>query len=147
VVKVWNVSHRKTVTRHCGRSDRTRLPCPVSSNRRQTHTREGHGPVRLVPRGTITSGRTPISIVNDEELIGHAARLVTCDGTRPIAMGALWTPIGRRVQHVRSFGEVHPVTAMFLSTTHCCCLSCSDRTRPVTLTGASGHHVFHCVVR
>jgi hypothetical protein len=32
---------------------------PVSSNRRQRHTREGHGPVRLVPRKTGASGHTP----------------------------------------------------------------------------------------
>jgi hypothetical protein len=60
---------------------------------------------------------------------------------------ALWTPIGRRVQRVQSNGEARPVMATALSDARCHCLSCSDWTRPVTLTGASGHHVFHCVVR
>jgi hypothetical protein len=32
---------------------------PVSSNRRQRRTREGHGPARPVPRGTGASGHTP----------------------------------------------------------------------------------------
>jgi hypothetical protein len=92
---------------------------PVSSNHRQRRAREGRGPV---------------------------ARPVTCDRTCLIARGALWTPIESRVQRVRSNGEARPVTAMALSNAHCYYLSCSDRTRPVTLTGASGHHDFHCDV-
>jgi hypothetical protein len=74
------------------------------------------------------------------------AHLVTCDRTHPITRGALWTQIERQVQRVWSNGVACPVTATALSNAHCCCLSCSDRTCPVTLTGASGHHIFHCVV-
>jgi hypothetical protein len=50
------------------------------------------------------------------------------------------------VQRVRSDGEARPVMAMATSDTHYSRLSCSDRIRPVTLTGASGQHVLHCVV-
>jgi hypothetical protein len=132
---------------HCGRSDRTRQARPVSSNLRQTRAQGGHGPARPVPRGTSASGRTPFGTVLDVELIGHVARPVTCDRTRPVAVGALWTPTGRRVQRVRSNAEARPVTTTAPSDAHCCCLSCSDRTHLVTLTGASGHHIFHCVVR
>jgi hypothetical protein len=32
---------------------------PVSSNRRQKRTREGHGPARPVPRGSGASGHAP----------------------------------------------------------------------------------------
>jgi hypothetical protein len=113
-------------------SDRTRQARPVSSNRRQTRAREGRGPARPVPHGTGVSGQTPFGVVHDEELIGRAARPVTCDRTRPIARGALWTPTGRQVQRVRSKGEARPVTATALSDLHCYCLSCSDRTRLVT---------------
>jgi hypothetical protein len=62
-------------------------------------------------------------------------------------MGALWTPTERWVQRVRSNGEERPVTTTALSDARGYCLSCSDQTRPVTLTGASGRHVFHYVVR
>jgi hypothetical protein len=75
--------------------------------------------------------------------VDAVARPVMCDQTRLIAQGALWTPIGRWVQRVRSSGEARPVMAMALFDAHCYYLSCSDRTRLVTLTGASGHHVFH----
>jgi hypothetical protein len=119
---------------------------PVSSNRRQTRAREGRGPARLVPRGTGASGRTTIGVVLDEELIGRVARPVTCDRTRLVTMGALWTLTGRWVQRVRSNDEARLVMATTLSDAHCYCLSYSDRTRPVTLTGASGHHVFLCDV-
>jgi hypothetical protein len=135
------------VTGRCGRSDRTWQARPVSSNLRQTRAQEGHRPARLVPRGTSAFGRTPFGIVLDVELIGHVARPVTCDRTRPVTVGALWTPTGRRVQRVRSNAGARPVTATAPSNAQCCCLSCSDQTRPVTLTGASGHHVFHCIIR
>jgi hypothetical protein len=135
------------VTGRCGRSDRTRQARPVSSNRRQTRVQGGHRPACPVPHGTGASGRTPIGTVLDVELIGHAACPVTCDRTHPIVLGALRTPIEHRVQSVRSSSEARPVTATSLSNAHCCCLSCSDRTRLVTLTSASGHHVFHYVVR
>jgi hypothetical protein len=120
--------------------------CPVSSNRRQRRTREGHGPARPVPRGTRASGHASSGQRVSQCRSDAVARPVTCDQTRPITQGALWTPIGRQVQHVRSNGVARPVTTTALSDTHCCCLSCSDRTCPVTLTGASDHHVFHCVV-
>jgi hypothetical protein len=80
--------------------------------------------------------------VLDVELIGHVAHPVTCDRTRPVMVGALWTLTECRVQRVRSNAEARPVMAMAPSDAHCCCLSYSDRTCPVTLTGASGHHVF-----
>jgi hypothetical protein len=129
------------VTGRCGRSDRTRQALSVSSNRRQTRAQGGHEPARPVPRGTSASGRTPFGTVLNVELIGRVARLVTCDRTRPVAVGALWTPTGRRVQRVRSNAKARLVTATAPSDVHCCCLSCS------ALTDASGHHVFHCVVR
>jgi hypothetical protein len=82
----------------------------------------------------------------DSDRTPGAARPVTCDRTRSIARGALWTPIRRQVQRVQLNGVVRPVTATTLFDAHYCCLSCSDRTRLVSLTGASGHHDFHCVV-
>jgi hypothetical protein len=81
------------------------------------------------------------------ELTGHVTHPVTCDRTRPVAVGALWTLTGHRVQRVRSNAEARPVMATVTSDTHCSCLSCSDQTRPITLTGASGQHVLHCVVQ
>jgi hypothetical protein len=104
-------------------------------------------PARPRVLGTRVSGQAPIGAEHGVELIGHATRPITCDRTRPIAREALWTPIGHEVQRVRSYGEVGPVKATTLSNSCCYCLSYSDRMRPVTLTGASGHHVFHCVVR
>jgi hypothetical protein len=127
------------VTEHCGRSDQTRQARPVNSNHRQTREQGGRGPAHPVPRRTGASGQTPIGIVLDIELIERVAR--------PVTVGALWTPTRRRVQRVRSNGEACPITTTALSDAHCYCLSCSDRMRPVTLIGASGHHVFHYVVR
>jgi hypothetical protein len=72
---------------------------PVSS------TRRGHWglqPARSVPHGTGASGRAPRGAERGEELIGRAARPVTCDRTPPVMVEALWTPTGRRVQRVRS---------------------------------------------
>jgi hypothetical protein len=80
-------------------------------------------------------------------MIGRAARPVTCDQTRPVVMGAYWTLTGRQVGRVRSYARVRLVIATVTSDVHCSCLSCSERTRPVTLTGASGQHVLNCVVR
>jgi hypothetical protein len=135
------------VTGRCGRSDWTRQVRSVSSNLKQMRVQGGHGPTRLVPHGTSVSDRTPFGTVLDVELIRRVARPVTCDRTRPVTVGALWTPTGRRVQHVRSNAEARPVTATTPSDAHCCFLSCSDRTHPVTLTGASSDHVFHYIVR
>jgi hypothetical protein len=130
------------VTERCGRSDRTRQARSVSSNLRQMRAQGGHGAARPVPHGTSASGRTPFGTVLDIELIGRVARPVTCDRTRSVTVGALWTPTGRRVQRVRSNAEARSVMVTAPSDMYYCCLSCSDRTRPLTLTGASGHHVF-----
>jgi hypothetical protein len=70
-----------------------------------------------------------------------------CDWTRPVVVGAYWTPIGHQVQRVQLNAGARSVTATVTSNMHCSHLSCSDRTRPVTLTGASGQHVLNCVVR
>jgi hypothetical protein len=83
--------------------------------------------------------------VLDVEPIGRVARLVTCDRTRSVMVGALWTLTGHRGQRVNT--EARPVTATATSDVHYSRLSCSDRTRLVTLTGASGQHVLHCVIR
>jgi hypothetical protein len=109
--------------------------------------RKGAQPARPVPHGTGASGRSPRGAERGEGLIRPVACPVACDRTCSVAVGALWTPTGRHVQRVRSNGGARPVTATTLSNARCYCLSCSDRTRPVTLTGKSGHHVFHCVVR
>jgi hypothetical protein len=53
------ISHWKTVTGRCGRSDRTRLTRPVSSNHGQRHAREGRRPARSIPHGTGASGHAP----------------------------------------------------------------------------------------
>jgi hypothetical protein len=73
--------------------------------------------------------------------------LLDSDRTRPVAVGAYWTPTGRQVQRVRSDTGARPIRATATSDAHCSRLSCSDRTRPVTLTGMSGQHDFNCVVR
>jgi hypothetical protein len=123
----------------CGRSDRTRLARPVSSNRRQRRSRtSASGPSRNQSVRSRTRGQRVSQCRSDA-----VARPITSDRTRPIARGALWTPIGRRVLRVRSIGEARPVTTTALSDSHCYCLSYSDWTRPVTLISASGHHVFH----
>jgi hypothetical protein len=119
---------------------------PVSSNHWQRRTREGRGPARPVPCGPGASGHAPSGQRVSQCRSDAVTRPVTCDRTRPIARGAIWTPIGRRVQRIRSNGVARPVTKTALSDAHYCCLSCSDRTYPVTLTGASGYHDFHCVV-
>jgi hypothetical protein len=80
-------------------------------------------------------------------MIGREARPVMYDRTRPVVMGAYWTLIGCQVRRVRSYARARPVIAMVTSDAHCSRLSCSDRTRPVTLTDASGHPVLNCVVR
>jgi hypothetical protein len=69
---------------------------PVSSNRRQRHTREGRGSACPVPRGTEASGHTPSGQRVSQCRSDAVASPVTCDRTRPITRGALWTPIGRR---------------------------------------------------
>jgi hypothetical protein len=75
-------------------------------------------PARPVPHGTGAFGRAPRGAERGEELIGRAVCPVTCDWTRPVAVGALWTPTGRRVQRVRSYGEARPIMATTLSLTH-----------------------------
>jgi hypothetical protein len=49
----------------------------------------GLQPAHPVPRGTEASGRAPRGVEHGEELIGGAARPVTRDRTRPVAIGAL----------------------------------------------------------
>jgi hypothetical protein len=100
------------MTVHCGRSDRTRQAHPVSSNHRQTRARDGRGPVRPVPHGTGASGKTLIGAVHDEELIGRVVRPVTCDRTRPVAMGALWTVTGRWHCRVSALRGARPVMSL-----------------------------------
>jgi hypothetical protein len=68
-------------------------------------------PARPVPHGTGASGQTSRRAERSGVLIGRAARSVTCDRTRPVAVGAYWTPTGRQVQRVRSFARARPVTA------------------------------------
>jgi hypothetical protein len=104
---------------------------PVSSNHRQRRTREGHGPARLGPCGTGASDHAPRGQRVSQCRSDVVARPVTCHRTRLITRGALWTLIGHRVQRVRSNGVAHSVTTTTLSDVHCCCLSYSDRTRPV----------------
>jgi hypothetical protein len=104
-------------------------------------------PARSVPQGTGASGQAPRGAVLDVEPIGCATCPVTCDRTRPVTVGALWTLTGRRVQRVRSNAGARPVTTMDPSDVHCFLLSYSDWTHLVTLTGASGHYIFRCVVR
>jgi hypothetical protein len=103
--------------------------------------------VRPVHHGTGASGQAPRGAVFDVETIGRVARPVTCDRTRPVTVGDLWTLTGRRVQRVRSNTEVRPVMATATSEAHCSRLSCSDQTHIVTLTGASGQHILHYVIR
>jgi hypothetical protein len=132
-VSLWQTPTRRWTGRGPGLTERVRS------------VQRGAGTKGLQParHGTGASGQAPKGAERGEERIGRAARPVTGDRTRPIARGALWTPIGHWVQCVRSYGEAGPVTATALSDSHCYCLSCSYRTCPITLTGASGHHVFH----
>jgi hypothetical protein len=104
-------------------------------------------PARPVPHGIGASGQASRGAERNRVLIGRAARPVMCDRTRPVAVGAYWTPIGRQVQRVRSFARARPVIATVISDAHYSRLSYSDRTRPVTLTGASGQLVLNCVIR
>jgi hypothetical protein len=81
--------------------------CPVSSNRRQRRTREGRGPARPVPHGTGASGHAPSGQRMSQCQSDTGACPVTCDRTRPITRGSLWTLIGRRVQRIRSRATGH----------------------------------------
>jgi hypothetical protein len=101
---------------------------------------------RPVPHGTGASGQASRGVERSGVLIGRAAHPITCDRTRPVMVGAYWTLTGRQVQHVRSNARARPVTTTVTSEAHCSRLSCSDRTRPVTLTSASGQHVLNYVV-
>jgi hypothetical protein len=73
--------------------------------------------------------------------------LLDSDRTRPVAVGAYWTPTGHQVQRVRSDAGARPIRATTTFDAHCSRLSCSDRTRPVTLTSVSGQYDFNCVIR
>jgi hypothetical protein len=61
---------------------------------------EGHGPARLVPCETGASVHAPSGQCVSQCQSDAVARPVTCDWTRPIVRGALWTLIKRRVQRV-----------------------------------------------
>jgi hypothetical protein len=52
---------------------------------------------RPVPRGTGASGQASRGAERSGVLIGRVVRPVTCDRTRPVAVGAYWTPTGRQV--------------------------------------------------
>jgi hypothetical protein len=142
-VRSAQVEDTRSAPRVC---DRT-LVWPDQRSDQFTWTqRKGARPARPRVPETGASGRAPRGAERGVELIRHAARPVTCDSTRPIARGALWTLIERRVQRVRSNGEASSVTATALTDSHCYYLSYSDRTCLVTLTCASGHLIFHCDV-
>jgi hypothetical protein len=96
-----NGGHRgdRTLHRTWSRFDRTR---PVSSTQqlgaRVLGFRTGaSGPSR---NRSVRSGTR--SIARGVELIGRAARLATRDRTRPVTMGAYWTPTRRWHCRVRS---------------------------------------------
>jgi hypothetical protein len=57
-------------------------------------------PARPVPHRTRASGQASRRAESSEVLIGRAARPVACDRTRPVAVGAYWTPIECQVQRV-----------------------------------------------
>jgi hypothetical protein len=59
--------------------------------------KKGARPARPVPHGTGVSGQASRGAESSGVLIGRAARLVTCDRTRPVTVGAYWTPTGRQV--------------------------------------------------
>jgi hypothetical protein len=59
-------------------------------------------------------------------------------------LGVTFERVQTRMKEVLHLG-VHHALAIFRS--HCSQLSCSDRTCPVTLTGASGQRDFCCVTR
>jgi hypothetical protein len=104
-------------------------------------------PARLVPHGTDASGQASRGAERSGVMIGRAVRPVTYDRTRPVVLGAYWTPTGHQEQRVWSNARARPVIATITFNVHCSRLSYSDRTRPVTLTSASGQHVLNCVVR
>jgi hypothetical protein len=119
-------------------------------------------PARSVLHGTSVSDQASRGAESSEVVIGREARPVTYDRTRPVVKGAYWTQTGRWHYRVRSFARARPVVASrargtersarpviatVTSDARCSRLSCSDRTRPVTLTGASGHPDLNCVIR
>jgi hypothetical protein len=109
--------------------------------------KQSERPARPVLHRTGASGQVSRGAERSGVMIGRGAHPVMYDRTRPVMMGAYWTLTGRHVRRVRSYARARPVIATVTSDAHCSCLSCSDRTRPVTLTGASGHPVLNCVVR
>jgi hypothetical protein len=111
--------------------------CPVSSNRRQRRT------LKVADRRvrSLVDPECPVTLP-----VGSA--YLSADRTRWRVRSRATKRVRSReeLSGVRSNGVARLVTAMALSDVHYCYLSCSDRTRPVTLTGASGHHDFYCVV-
>jgi hypothetical protein len=83
-------------------------------------------PARPVPHGTRASGQASRGVERSRVMIGRAVCPVTCDRTRPVTVGAYWTPTRRLVQRVRSNSRAHPVTATVTSDAYYSCLSCSD---------------------
>jgi hypothetical protein len=66
-------------------------------------------PARPVPNGTGVSGQASRRAERSGVTIGRAACPVTYDRTRPVVLGAYWTPTGRGVQRVRSFSRARPI--------------------------------------
>jgi hypothetical protein len=104
-------------------------------------------PARPILHGTGAFDQASRGAESSKVMIGRATRPVMYDQTRLVVMGAYWALTGCQVRHVRSYARARPVIATVTFNAHCSRLSCSDRTRPVTLTGASGHPVLNCVVR
>jgi hypothetical protein len=101
-------------------------------------------PVRPVPRGTRASGQAHRGVERGEELIGHAARPVTRDRTRPVAMGALWTVTGRCHCRVRSLPRARPIDASRARSAvqSACPVVAFDCWRAVTVGGSGDHDCF-----
>jgi hypothetical protein len=110
---------------------------PISSNRKQTRAQEGRGPARSVPRGTSAFGHAPRRA---PRRAGASGRVRSREELSRLGPDTGCSASGQTVKRARSW--------QWLSDSHCYCLSYSDRTHPVTLTGASGHHVFslRCLV-
>jgi hypothetical protein len=89
-------------------------------------------PARPVTRGTSASGHASRRTESSRVMIGHGARLVMCDRTRPVVEGAYWTLIGRWHCRVRSLPGARPVIALRAR-------GVARPACPVSLTSASGH--------
>jgi hypothetical protein len=66
-------------------------------------------PARPVPHETGASGQASKGAEHSGVMIGRAACPVMYDRTRPVVLGAYWTPIGRQVRRVRSYARARPV--------------------------------------